>query len=784
MSASDLDGEKPGSGESEGRTDLTDDVTFASAVKMLMADAISYVDDTLAPARELATSYYRGDMFGDEEDGRSKVVMSEVRDVVQAMLPSLLRIFTGSQQVVEFAPRTPDKVPAAEQATDYVNYIFYSENQGFRLLYNAFKDALVRRTGILHWYMEEKEDFEDFDYSEMDEEQIALLENDDEIEILDVTPSDDEPVPGSPPLSVVRVRRRKTTKRLRVETIPPEEFFISRDAKDEDDAFIIGRRRDLTVGDLVALGYDEDEIRANMGSGASMELNTEATVRNEALNNDTEDKPDEEVAYFEVYVRLDRDNDGIPELVKVCGINLDSPHILHEETWADGSPFGILCPDPEPHMAVGYSVADQVMDLQRIKSNVIRNTLDSLANAIHPRTAIVEDQVNVDDALNTEQGAIIRMRAPGMVQELVKPFVGQYSLPIIEYLDQTRAKRTGITEASQGLDADVLQSTTKAAVTATVSGAQERIEMVARIFAETGLRRLFRGLLKLAIRHMDREQVIRLRNTWVPVDPRVWDADMDVVVNIGLGRGGDNERLALMQMIAMAQKEAIQLAGPTNEFANLGHLRNTYATILEIGGVKDPSKFFGEVNIEAMKQAAAQQPPPPNPAVMLAEVEMQKAQIEQQAEEAKHQRELLKMKLENDLARDRLAQELYLKQAEIEARYGAQVQIEQMKAEIEAERNDIEMAMGVQTADTQRQHELARSEADRQHQAAQAHEERRANFVNAEMERRYKAQGGNADRQMKAQQSDRELTFRQEQARADAAMKAKAAAAKPKGPAR
>jgi hypothetical protein len=775
------------------KIDLSDDEAFRTAIKAKLKDAIDYVDDTLAPDREEATSYYRGDPLGNEELGRSEVVMSEVRDVVQAMLPSLLRIFTGAQNAVEFMPRSEQKVPMAEQATDYVNHVFYNENRGFNVLYNGFKDALIRKTGILTWYTEETKSFEDLEYEALDDQELKILAGDDDVEIEEI-----EELPDG--AKKVKIRKYTSGTKLKVEAVPPEEFFIARDARCEDTASIIGRRRDLYVHDLVAMGYDEEEVREHMGSGDAMELNTEAETRNPAIRNDKDDSSDKEVSYFEAYLHIDRDGDGVAELIRVCGINIDSPYILHEEVWADGVPFGILCPDPEPHMAVGYSIADQVKDLQVIKTNVVRNTLDSLANSIHPRTVVVEDMVNIDDAMNTEVGAIIRTRQPGMVQSLETPFVGQYSLPIIEYLDRVGAKRTGITEASQGLDADVLQSTTKAAVTATVSAAQERIEMIARIFAETGLRRMFRGLLKLATRYIDKEAVIRIRNTWVPMDPRVWDADMDVHVNIGLGRGTDADKLALYNQVLQWQMMAVQMAGPTNPLAGIPQIRNTVVRMMEIGGERDVSRFFKPVTDEMLQQMQAQQPPPPPaPEMIIAQAEAQKAQADIQAKQATvqvkqqevqlkaqtdaqaHEREIAKLKMENDLKRDQMAMEFELKRAEIEAKYAAQVQIEQMKAEMERERQDYERAMNMQIksedrefqreqADTDRAMQFEQSERDREHQGEQKDKERMIGAVSQTFDREHQGKQADEDRKLKAKQFD-------------AAAKAKAATAK-KGPAK
>lgn len=769
-----------------------DPEVFRTTVGAHVGDAIDYMDVDVAPFMESATAYYRGDLFGNEEEGRSQVVMTEVRDVVQAMLPGLLRIFTGSEHVVEFIPRDEARVPQAEQATDFVNYLLMVENKGFRLFLNAFKDALVRKIGVLHWWVEDREKVEEVSFSDLTQEEIDLLTSDDDVELLEQEQQDDpapphslEEMAGQPgasePMFTVRVRRRSTETLIKAATLPPEELFISRDAHDEDDALAIGRRRDMRVSELVAMGFDLDEITEHMERGRGHDMNGLADERNPARHSwdgdNGADPTTQTVTYFDAYVLIDRDGDGIAERRRVRGINPKNPHILSidgklcDELWSEDVPFGILCPDPEPHMVVGYSIADQVADLQEIKSSVVRNTLDSLANSIHPRTVIVEGQVNVDDALNTEVGAVIRARQPGMVQPLAMPFVGQYSLPLIAYLDNTRAQRTGINEASQGLDADVLQSTTKAAVTATVSAAQERVEMIARIFAETGLRRLFRGLLKLSIQHSDKPRLFRLRSKWVPVDPREWDADMDVIVNIGLGRGTDQDRLQLYANIATKQEAIIQMAGVDNPLSGIAELRNTYAKIMEIGGERDVSKFFKAIDPQALAQNAAQaaQQQPPNPAVMLAQIEQQKAQIQAMKAQADAQLAAQKHADEMALRREQLAQDRELKMAEIQARYSVDVNRAEINAQVQRERDGGRIALEVAKHDAQLTHQSERAQGDlflraheghasRAHQAEQADADRAHRTYEADADRQHAGSQAEADRAVRAQQAAKKPT--------------------------
>ncbi|MFZ9136037.1 MAG: portal protein, partial [Candidatus Puniceispirillaceae bacterium] len=326
-----------------------------------------------------------------------------------------------------------------------------------------------------------------------------------------------------------------------------------------------------------------------------MATNIERTTRNRALNNEMNERHDpamKKVLYVENYIKVDYDQDGIAELRKICTAG-DGNKILMNEPCAI-VPFATFCPDPEAHDFYGMSTADAVMDIQRIKSSIMRNTLDSLAMSIHPRVAIVEGMVNIEDVMNNEVGAIIRQRAAGQVQPMSMLFVGQQAFPVLQYMDEIKEARTGISKASAGLDAGALQSSTASAVQATVSAAQQHIELIARIFAETGMKQLYKIVLHLITTHQDRPRMVRLSNEFVPIDPRVWNADMDVSINVALGRGTDTERMMMLRQIADMQKEAMATMGPVNPLTDIAKLSNTLKAMTELAGFKDASQFWSD----------------------------------------------------------------------------------------------------------------------------------------------------------------------------------------------
>lgn len=671
-----------------------DEETVQSVTAALIRDAIDFVDNEVSHDRADATKYYHGELFGDEEDGRSKVVSRDVRDTVQNILPALMRIFTGADKPVEFQARGPEDDAAAAQATDYVDYIVNNDNRGFQVHFSVFKDALIRKTGVYKVWWDENTDVTTHEFSGLSSDQVALLASEPTAEITEL-----EQLIGEDGQSTfeVSITRRTKNGRVRMEAVPPEEFLIDRDARTEEDASIVAHRRIVTKGELVAMGYSMDDLE-DLGSpdgDDELDYNLEVQARNPLQSYPKQtpyaDPSRQKVLYIESYVRLDVDGDGISELHKVCTAG-NAYKVLHHEP-VDHVPFATLCPDPEPHTFYGTSIAELVMDIQRIKSQVMRGMLDSLAQSIHPRTAVVEGQANIDDVLNNEVGAIIRMRAPGMVQPFAQPFVGQAAFPMVDYMDKVKETRTGISRAAAGMDAENLQSTTKVAVDATIKAAQSQIELIARIFSETGIRRLYRLILKLVTQNQDAERVVRLRNSWVPVDPRSWDSEMDVRVNVVLGAGSDEEKFQRMAMVVGKQEEILRTLGPENPLVNIQQLRNSYVKMLELAGFKNPDQYFMDPSKQPPRPP---KPEKPDPAMMLAQAELQKAQAEVLKIQTETQLKVEQMKRQDDRERDRLEADVALRAAEIQGKHGVAIDQAQIRADMERDREVIRQVNATQ----------------------------------------------------------------------------------------
>ena len=679
-------------------TEQMDDGELQGIITSDLEDAVSYIDSDLSPIRAKGTEYYRGDPFGNEEEGRSQVVAMEVRDTVSAMMPSLMRVFFSTENVVEYIPRGPEDVKGAQQATDYANLIFTSDNNGFMTTYALFKDALVRKCGIAKYWWEEEEKVRIEEYSGLDDQTLQILSQENaEVKIVVSYPDPaisqeiidqvnaqamaaGQPAPPVPMIHDVQIKRIVKDGRVRIMAVPPEELVIDRRARSFEDAALIAHRQMLTVAELIAMGYDEDEVRDNLTSN-DLDSNEEFLARqplnNITGNNNTTNPMMQRVLYVEAYSRVDYDGDGIPELRKICCMG--SGYNIVRNLPASYVPFVDFPCDPEPHTSPleSMSIFDITHDLQEIKSEILRNTLDSLAQSIHPRTAIVEGQVNIDDVLNNETGAVIRMRAPGMVQPFNTPFVGQAAFPMLDYVDQIKEDRTGMSKAAMGLNADALQSSTKAAVAATISASQGRIELTSRILAE-GMKKLFKGILFLITTHQDKPRMVRLRNEWVQIDPRAWDNSMDVSINIGLGQGDVNERLQGLMMIMQKQEQALSTMGADNPFVTMTQFSRTLRKIVELSGFRDASQYFKDVPEGYMPPA---KPERPTPEQVLAQVQAESIQADIQKKAAELELKREQMIRDDDYRRDQLAQDLVLKRYELELKYGVQLSTAELDAQ-------------------------------------------------------------------------------------------------------
>jgi len=690
--------------------EAVDQADIQNRVRAALEAAIQWHEEELEPDMVKATDYYNGEPFGDEEEGRSKVVSRDVHDVTIGQLPSLMRIFFGGEDAVEFRPERPDVVQVAAQATDYVNYVVREENDGFLEYYAAFKDALVRRLGIFKWW---HEDFTRVLQSvhDVDDQGLMVLMLDADVEDIEIeSVSYDEK--GGSETYTVRVTRREADGKSRFQAVPPEEFVFSDDARSLPSAPLVAHVREVAQEELLAMGIPEDVIeeaaQKTLDQYSDDELATARRVDGgESGVADEEVDPSQiPVIFAEVYCLVDGDGDGIAE-TRLCQCIGPTYEIVNGDgkgEIVDEIPFAVMTPDPEPHTIVGRGNYQDLGEVQRVKSHILRRTLDSLSRAVDPDTVVDDARVNMHDVLHPEISGVVRVTGDvnSAMREMAHQFVGHATLPMLEHYDAVREDVSGYTKASAGLDPEALQSSTRTGVVAHLSASQQRIELIARSFAETGVKPLYKGLLRLAVKHANREKMLRLRGEWVAVDPRHWQATMDVQVNVTIGQGTVEDRMAVLGAALGKQMELMQMGSPLVTWAEV---RYTLGKVIQLSGRQDGDLLFRpwgpEQQAKLEEQMKMNPPQPSDPTVMLAEVEREKNQLQAQMDQVKLQQERWKIQLEDERERDKMAQDMALKEREIEAKHAADIRDAELKAQVQAYRANQDADMKVKVAQEQ-----------------------------------------------------------------------------------
>ena len=682
-----------------------DNNTLKGILEAEIDNSLGFIETETTDERRKALQYYNREAYGNEVEGRSSIVTGEVAEVVDGALPQLLRVFTSSDEMVRFEPKGAGDEEKAKQATEYVNWVLNHDNSGVILFHNWFKDALLQKNGIVKVYWDEQTDVTKEKYQDLNEEELTMLLADPEVEVVDqemeeVAPAGQDPMTGMPVPPVfsynVKLKRTKKNGKVIVENVPPEEFLISKKARTIGDAPFVAHRKLTTRSELVAMGFDKEKV-ANLPSYSDLTYSEERVARF-----DRGEMPDEQasldhsmqdVEVMECYLKVDMDEDGIAELRKIVYAGQE---ILDNEE-VDFVPFASICPIPMPHKFFGHSLADRATDLQLIKSTVTRQILDNLYLTNNARMGVVEGQVNLDDMLTVTAGGVVRIKNPNAIVPLTVPPTASQSFPMLQYLDQVQSKRTGVNDAQQGLDPNILQNTTATAVAAMQSAAAGKVEMIARIFAETGVKDLFEKILHLLCKYQDKARVIRLRGKYVSIDPREWVNGFDISINVGLGTGNKQEQMAMVAMVLQKQEQILGTQGFNNPLVTLTQYRETLGRFIEAAGYKDSSEFFKEIPPE-LEQAIANPQPQQAPVDPAVQAYMAQAQAQMQIDQAKAQQEmaLAQQKAESDLM---LQQQKA--QAEIQLkREKAMADLELKTAEFQAEAQLKALQVGAQLTNT------------------------------------------------------------------------------------
>jgi len=668
-----------------------------SIIQAEIDDAIGFIESETVEQRKQALEAYLRQPYGNEVEGKSQIVTGEVAEAIDGALPSLIRIFTGSDDIVVFEPQGPKDEASAKQATQYCNWVFSRDNAGVAILHDWFKDALMQKNGIVKAYWEDKEDITKERYFDLSNDELAMLMSDETMEIVEQDTTEfpifdpmGQPVidpMGMPVMGAthnVVVQQKKKSGKVTIENVPPEEFLISKKARTIADSPFVAHRQMLTRSTLIAMGFNKKQVEG-LQMGDALAYTPERVARFSAGEQpyqvQTDDPSMQEIEVFECYVKTDIDGKGIASLVQVF---YASNEILEDEKGkemieeVDYVPFHSICPIPIPHKFFGNSLADRTVDLQLIKTTITRQMLDNLYLTNNARVVAVEGQVNLDDLLTSTAGGVIRAKSPNAVQQLVVQNVASQAFPMLQYLDTIQSKRTGVSDASQGLDPSVLQNVTAAAVASMQQAGAGKIELMARIFAETGVKSLFKGILHLLCKYQDKARLVRMRGEFVEFDPRTWANQYDVSINVGLGAGNRQEQMAMLSMVLAKQEQLIAQYGPANPYVSPAQYRGTLGRMVEIAGFKDSAEFYKAITPEQDQMLSN---PPPQEQQMPPEIQalMARTQAEIQANQAKAQADMQmqqqQMQIDMEMAQQKAALEMQL----LREKEGAKLQLEREK---------------------------------------------------------------------------------------------------------
>lgn len=612
---------------------MTQDEVLAN-VQQWLNDSLDFTNSELSQQRADSLNYYNGKPFGNEKPGSSQVVTRDIQETIDWIMPSLMKVFTSGGQVVKYEPNTAEDVEQAEQETEYVNYLFNRKNDGFKIMHDWFQDALMMKTGVVKAFVEEettpKYDF----FDGLDEEMVDEILSEQDVELLARTDNGDGTF-------AIKIRKTSIKRNIKVVTINPENFLIDRGAPSIPEAIFTAHREEKTVSWLRERGVPEDVIESLPYDTFDL-----ANISPEKLARDFMDGTGDIVYHHgdtaeatrkvwvnECYVRIDEDGDGVAELRRIV---IAGNHIISDDE-ADSHPFADLTAYRIAHKFHGQSVYDKIGDLQRLRSNLMRSIFDNINMQNTGRLQIVEGQVNVQDLLSNGRSGIVRSKSLDAVRPLPVPQLSPDTFQMLDRLENDRAKRSGVSDQTRGLDTNALHSNQAAtSVNQVMTAAEQQIDLIARMFAETGVKQLFQLLHDLAIKYQDQEEVFQLRGKFIRVNPSNWRARSDLVVTVGIGNMNKDQQLMHLQRM-FEQAQAVIGGGGMGILVSEKNIYNLLKEMTENAGYKDVSKYWTDPESPEAQQARqerAEAEAKPKPEDIKAQADAQRAQSDAQAKQA------------------------------------------------------------------------------------------------------------------------------------------------------
>jgi len=654
-------------------------------------NASGFIGGELVSRRKKSLEYYLGMPLGNEQEGRSQVISNDVLDTVESLMPSLMRIFTSGDNVFSCEGTGPEDDEMARQCSDYLNYIFYKENSGFLALYSAFKDALIQKNGILKVYWDDSQKTEREEYTRLTDDEFNDLVAHLEVKVSNHSEYE-EPITDDQgkeldkvTLHDVVIHRTRLYGQVRIEPVPPEEFLISRRSKDINSANFVCHRTNKTRTELVEMGYDKDLVDG-LPTGDTDFFTEDKFVRHQNIDfshgASEGDKSTNDILIYECYIKMDVNEDGKAELLKITTAGSGTGKMI-DMVEIDTVPFISMTPVIMPHRFHGRSVAELVEDIQLIKSTVMRQMLDNMYLTNNNRVAVQDGQVAMDDLLTNRPGGIVRTKQPPsnvMMPIPAQPITEQAS-GMLAYLDSVKETRTGVTRQSQGLDSNTLNKTATGQ-NQILTQSQMRMELIARIFAETGVKDLALKIFELVCKYQQKEKIVRIRGKYIPMRPYEWKDRVNVTVQVGLGTGSKEQQLILLNAILERQMQAINLQqnvhGP---MVNLRNIYNSLKKLIENAGLNGIEPYFMDPEV-----GAAQMPQlPPKPPTEFEKVTL--AQVQGENQRAQLNANVTLKEIEGRMRQQLLDFEIKIK--ELELKYGSKIDELELKRRSMLEQTDL-----------------------------------------------------------------------------------------------
>jgi hypothetical protein len=678
-----------------------DDAEFIATIDRLLDDCEQAAPER-REKRKKAMDYFRGEMaaYVPSDEGRSKMTSRDVRAVIKKVMPSLKRTILGSDQIVEYKPVGPGDEEKAKSATQYVNRDTVPAARIDDAISDAMLSALLLDEGVLTWWHEDKRRVAVTYHSGLTEAEIMQIEADPNAEVLTSDPYEADINGVMEVLYRARVKRVIEESLICARAVPLEDMIIHPQSTSDQDAPLIGHRMRLRRSDLVAQGYDRDLVDDLPTRDADLEHDDDRQSRNPddydglPLGNGLTGAM-EEIEVLRLFVRIDADDDGIAELREVHYVQTDAKEgrVLFDD-YADEANYAIVVAERVLHSWQGMSVFDDVAEFQTLKTVIVRQILDNTYGANTPQPIVqVGAVLNPEAVAAPEFGVPIQVKNGTPVNEAVgwqsMPFFAEKSFPLLAKIDADIVDRTGITSAAGGLDPNAMQNVREKGVEMISDAAAAQAWCMVREMTRGGLKRFFRGILKLVVQHQDKPKAIQIGEQWVPFDPRSWNAEMDCEVNVGLGTGTRERDMQALLVVGNMQREVIQAFGPNNPFVGPKELHATMIRTAEAAGLASPALFFRE----PAPDASLAPPQGPSPDEIKAQFQMQLEQVKAQAARDKESAQA-----EADIiVKNREAQ---IKAVEAQA-----------KADIEAQKADAKLAFDMRAHDQKMQLEWAKFNA-------------------------------------------------------------------------